>query len=1013
MPRLEHFFLGPFSVKLAGKPVTGFESDKVRALLAYLAVEAGRAHSRDALCALIWPDQPDDTTRQNLRHVLYKLRQALSDTERDGLPAFLLVTPQTVQLNPDADTWLDVTAFSERVLSCRSHRHRSVRGCPACIGRLREAAALYRGDFLEGFSVGESEPFEEWLLIVQEGLHRQALEAFAHLAEYYQARGEYELALDYARRQIGLEPWREEAHRQVMRLLALTGQRAAALAQYDTCRHALATQLGIEPETETRALYELIRDGAQQGAGAPEGADTDLSALLGVRTPPHNLPPQLTPFVGREDELAQLAELLQDPEYRLVTLTGPGGIGKTRLALRAAAGQAGAFEHGIFFVSLASVASLDFLASPIARATGLALQGRDEPQAQLIDYLSRKEMLLVLDNFEHLLAGVDLIVEILQRAPGVNLLVTSREHLGLQAESVFDISGLRFPEWAGDESGPVRARDGSTDALAAYSAVQLFVERARRVQRSFSLSPETAAGVAQVCALVAGVPLAIELAAARAGQFAPSEIAGSIRRSLDFLATSFHDVPLQHRSLRAVFDYSWGLLSGEERVAFRKLAVFRGGWYAEAAEQIAGSSRQTLGSLAAKSLVQRDESGRYGIHELLRQYASERLDEEPEECGAVQARHAGYYLEFVESAAPELRGPRQKVWLDSFEKEHDNLRAALSWALEQQQAEAALSLATKMRRFWEIRGYLAEGRRWLEAALALGDAPKLLRARALSSAAALATLQSDHTQTIDQLQEALALYRELGDKDGVAEALNNLGAVMSDLNEYRRSLEYFEEALPLRRETGNMRSVALLLYNIGTTLVFLGDVEPGAAYLEECVSIYREMEDQWGVALALQGLAMVPLAQADFRRAGELSSESAAFFRELGDKSALAISLVFLGQATLYSGDAGSELYFREALETFTGLQEEIGPFHAECLEGLAAIFGARGDPEKAALLFGAAEALRETIDVSLTPAMAPPYDRTVAAAREQLDSPAWHAAWWEGRALAVDQAIAYALEDA
>jgi predicted ATPase/DNA-binding SARP family transcriptional activator len=975
----------------------------VRALLAYLAVEAGRAHSRDALVALIWPDQPDETARQNLRHVLYKLRQTLHDTtERADTPAFLVVTPQTVQLNPDADIWLDMAVFSSLMATCRSHRHRRVRSCPACVVRLREAATLYRGDFLEGFFMGESAPFEEWLLIEREGLHRQALEVFVHLAEHHVGRGEHERALEYAYRQLEFEPWREQAHRQVMKLLALTGQRSAALAQYETCRRVLSEQMGIEPEPETIELYELIKTGDQES-----GIRNEESVIPDPRK--HNLPPQLTPFIGREEELAQLAEILQDPDYRLVTITGPGGIGKTRLVLEAATQQIGAFDDGVYFISLASLVSPDYLASSIAQATGLMLQGVEEPSTQLLDYLAGKEMLLVLDNFEHLLDGTDLLVEILKTAPRVSLLVTSREQLGLQAESVFEIEGLRFPETAG---GPGRS-DRSSSIIESYSAVQLFMERARRVKRGFSLSQEMAAGVIEICRLVNGVPLAIELASARVGEHIPSDIAQAISRNLDFLSTSFRDVPQQHRSLRAVFNYSWSLLSDQERSAFRRLSVFRGGWESAASTAAADASEQALASLASKSLVQKDDSGRYSLHELLRQYAAERLDEDPDECDSTQVRHVNYYLEFIETAGPELRGAQQVVWLGRIEKEHDNLRAALNWGVDQRQAEVALRLAISMRRFWEIRGYLVEGRRWLEAAMGLGDAPKLLRARALSSAAALASLQSDHSQTTAQLEESLALYRELGDKDGIAEALNNLGVVVSELNEYERSLDYYEEALALRRETGNKRSMALLLYNIGTTLVFLDNVDRGAGYLEECVTIYKELQDQWGVALALQGLGMVPMAQGDFPRAGELLTESVTLFRELGDKSALSISLVSLGQARLYGGDTGSEQSFIEALQIFNELQQTLGPFHAECLEGLAGVSGARGRPEKAARLFGAAESIREAIDVSLTPAMREPYDKTVEIASKELDDPTWQAAWNEGRGMTPEQAIDYALERA
>ncbi|MFL5733370.1 MAG: BTAD domain-containing putative transcriptional regulator, partial [Chloroflexia bacterium] len=741
MSGLSLSFLGAFGVTLDDKPVTGFDADKNRALLAYLAVEGAHPHRRDSLAGLLWPDQPEDAARRNLRQALYKLRQVLGEGSD---PPYLVVAGDTVQFNAAANCLTDVRAFTGLVAACHSHRHRRLQSCGSCMGRLRQAVELYRGDLLEGFFLGDSAAFEEWMLVEREGLRRQVVEALISLAAYHEARGEYDLASTYAHWQLELEPWREEAHVQVMRLLAVAGQRSAALAQYEVCRRVLSEELGIEPDAQTTALYEQIR-----AAPAGEGA------RFQPHTPPLNLPAQLTPFIGREEELAQIAGLLQEPDYRLLTLTGPGGIGKTRLALQAAADQAGAFKHGIYYVPLASLQSPEFLPSSVAQGLNLTLKPAEQPKAQLLNYLAEKELLLVLDNFEHLLEGVDLLVDIVQQAPHVSMLVTSREQLGLQAEFIFNLEGLSYPDesddgrWTMDDGvvEPVSLSPSSivhrpssaagtrpSSALASYTAIQLYIERARRVQRGFSLSPATAPGVASICRLVGGLPLAIVLAAARTGQFPTAEIAVSIQRNLDFLATSFRDMPQQHRSLRAVFDYSWSLLAEDERQVFLKASVFRGG-FDEAALSILDSGPQAnpkskigvssgppklvglLGALIRQSLLRRTPEGRYEMHELLRQYAAEKLEQVPDERDQTLDRHALHYLALAEEAEPQLRGPDQKLWYDWLELELNNVRAALTWTNESGNAEVALRLAAALRIFWWTRGYVSEGREHLASAL--------------------------------------------------------------------------------------------------------------------------------------------------------------------------------------------------------------------------------------------------------------------------------------------------------
>jgi predicted ATPase/DNA-binding SARP family transcriptional activator len=601
MARLACSFLGTFQVTLGEKPVTDFVSDKARALLAYLAVERNRPHRRETLAGLLWPDRPQSVALNSLRQALFNLRRAIGD--QDASPPILFITRHTVQFNPNSDHWLDVTAFIERVVVSKSHPHHRLETCGLCIQHLHLAAYMYRGNFLEGLNPAGSLAFEEWALLRREWLHGQGLDVLQSLADYYEQRGDYEQARDFARRQIELDPWREEAHQQLMRVLALSGERSAALAQYETCRLILGEELGTEPAQETIVLYRRIWAGEMSVSSLP---------------PAHTLPIQLTPFIGREKELAQIAERLNQPGCRLLTLIGPGGIGKTRLAIQVAADKLDHFADGVYFVPLASFISAESLASAMADAVRFSFLNGENPEAQLVDYLREKEMFLVLDGFEHLLQGADLVLRILRNAPRVTILLTSQQRLGFQAECLFEIKGLAYAE-----SEQVREDDN-------YSAVELFVERARRARADFALTAENTPGVMRICRLVEGMPLGIELAAARVGELSCEQIAREIERSLDFLATDLRDVPERHRSLRAVFEHSWNLLAEKEKNVLSQLAVFRGDFQSEAAELVVAASPSAIAGLVEKSFLSPTPAGCYHMHAVLRKYAAEKLVAVPE-----------------------------------------------------------------------------------------------------------------------------------------------------------------------------------------------------------------------------------------------------------------------------------------------------------------------------------------------------------------------------------------------
>ncbi len=942
MPHLTLSLLGPLQVSLDGQAVGSFAYNKARALLAYLAVESDQLHQRDAIVGLLWPDMPDAAARTNLRQVLTSLR----DTIGVGDPAapFLLTTRDTLQFNPASDYTLDVTRFIDLLDACAKHRHRHIARCLACATRLEEAVALYHGDFLAQLSSIDSAPFEEWLVVKREALHQRAAEALAQLARHHEQWGDTVRARQLLTRLIELEPWDEAAYGQLMRSLARAGQRSAALAQYETCRRILAEQFGVEPSPVTQKLIEQIR------AGLP----------IEDTSPPRSteLPIVTTKLIGRDVELAELSDLLSDPAQRLLTIVGPGGIGKTRLALAALTATAPIFADGAVFVPLAALSSADLLPATILSALGLTLEQQVSPEQQLIDHLRSRELLLVLDNFEHLLANVELIKRIVQQAPQITLLITSRERLALQAERVFELEGLDYP-----------ALEVTAD-IERYQAVQLFVERAQRLQRKFQLAPDNAAAVARICRLVEGLPLAIELAASTINVQSCAAIADGIANDLRALATRFHDVSERHRSMWAAFEHSWRLLTADEQQVFSRLSVFRGGFQLEAAQQISNASPTMLAALIDKSLVQRETTGRYDLHDLLRQYGQGKLSEAGN-LKQAHERHLTWFLQLATTAEPQLMGKEQARWLEQLEAENDNLRTALQWSLEQGLFDQAAQLSSALWRFWWTRGYLSEGRQWYSRIYAHRDALSAeMSAKLFNQAGVLAVQQGDFAEAQRLFEANLALNRERGNLSGIANVLNNLGALTIEQAHYDQARIFLEESLPLRRQLGNKAHIAATLNNLGTVAQYQADLTSAQQYFDESLALYRELEDTRSIAGVLNNLGGIALFERDLPQAQAFYRESLTLRHAVGDKAGI-----------------------------------------AECLEGLAAVAVRQAQPRRSAQLYGAAATLRENVGSPLPPTDEATNEPYTKESQAQLGIAVWAEAFSAGHALTLEQVITYALE--
>lgn len=939
MPQLALHLLGPFQALFDGISITTFETHKVRALLAYLAVEADRPHSRDELIGLLWPDQPDPAARASLRQALANLRKAIGD--RSAETPYLDITSDSIQFQHSSDVESDVVIFTELIAACRSHAHRRLAACRSCAQRLQQAVELYRGDFLTQLVQLDSEALEEWTLLKRERLHHMALDALYALAEYHDRRGEYDQEQHFARRQLELDPWREEAHRQLMRALACSGQRSAALAQYEVCRHVLKVELGVKPVPETIRLYERIRDGFDDGLSASTAA---------VR-----LPASPTPFIGREREISEVIELLEDPAHRLVTIVGTGGIGKTRLAVIAARELVHAFKDGVTFVSLAALNSIEFLALAILTALDVSLDGQVDAGTQLHAYLRQREMLLIIDNWEHLLpqdGGIELLAEMLQHAPGLTVLATSRERLGLQAEWLFDLRGLDYPQ------GLLEAKPETC------SATQLFMQRARQVQHQLIFSQADLSAITRICQLVEGLPLAIELAAASVGMLSCAEIADEITAGLQTLTSRFRDVPERHRSVWAAFEHSWNLLSEQGRCALRQVSVFRGGWEAEAAAQVAGASLDTLTVLVDKSLLRREASGRFDMHELVRQYARAKLIEACEEH-PINSRHLGYFARLAEEAERGLRSAEQVMWLKRLESDLDDVRIALTWATSNGDAELGLRLAGALWRFWMLHGHINEGGSWLETLLArtsqAASAPRpdslefrqhqAIRAMMLSRAAWLSIVCGNVERAVALADEGLNLSRTAGSKAAMGFALVIKGAVAVNCNDWDRARALYEESLTVLDESEHKWYVAAAYYRLGILATLQEDFAGAGVWVEKSLTLFRNLGDRVSVADALFMLAQVVDSQNETAKAISLLQESLALNRELGAKGHMLIRALYaLGSIALGQGDLeqAGQLY-QECLTRSRdiGVTSLIG----EALYGLALVAQYQGKLERAAEL--------------------------------------------------------------
>ncbi len=929
MSDLRLFLFGTPRSECDGAPVK-LTRRKVTALLAYLAV-TGQPHSREAVATLLWPDFDATSAYAYLRNALWMLKQMpLADRVE--------VEQETLTFRQDEATWVDVVRFEAALASRRAHPHPEREVCEACIPLLEEAVALYQGDFMAGFTLEDSAAFDEWQFFQAESLRRAYTGALEKLTLWYSPR-EPETALDYARRWQSCDPLHEGAHQHLMTLYAQLGQRAAALHQYETLIRDLRAQ-GLAPSDETVAFYQRIRAAdVPQVARPREIISTDQSS--GV-FPRHNLPTPSTAFVGRRAELAELQRLLDDPETRLITLTGPGGIGKTRLSLRAAEATLAAFPDGIFFIPLATVETPDMIVSTMADVLKLVLyqQSAAAPFAQLAHYLHDKRMLLVLDNLEQALSGAVLLADLVQQTRVLKLLVTSRERLNVQGEWVLELHGLRYPETAEAGAAVVDVTD--------YGAVRLFIERAQRINHAFAPGAEDIAAIVRICRLVEGMPLGLELAAAWTKLLSCQEIADEIAVSLDFLSLALRDLPERHQSLRAVFTRSWSLLSKEEQACYCALAVFRGGCTRAAAKAVAGASLPLLASLIDKSMLYRAALDRYDILHVLRQYAEEQLAASPELNDAVRDRHSEYYLDWLHRLEPVLKGPGKEVAygqlaaLEAIDMERENIHAAWAWAAAHGEFDRLHAATFSLGMFCDIRSRFREGLTLFGEVVAALDQPGVAAPPVLlglllgiQGECLLRLSQPDARETLQRSMQILDAAQP-GPELALTNVLNSYTGTWYPPEEVDRRLN---DSLAFYRANNDLWGVALTLGVIGEGLhIFVyHNREAARDYVQQSLAIRRQIGDLWGMAIALFTLGMIAEWGEAFVDARQCYQESLELRQRLKDVNGAANCMQSVGRVTYRLGDRDTA---REMLQQSLKLLREIGASHGspDTLEALAQI---------------------------------------------------------------------------
>ena len=1021
------YLLGPLRVELDGGAIN-LSRRKVESLLVYLLLHP-EPQTREQLATLLWGDTADSQARHSLRTALATLRKEVD-------PDLLLVDRDRVQRNPAFPLWTDLDAllaWEGKLESANS-------------ALFQRQLALWQGELAAGL-------YDEWLTGEREYYRARLLKLFLQVTQTLRTRSDYGAAIAVAQQILTVDPANEEAHQHLMFCYVAAGDRPAALRQYEQCERALQADLDVPPMPATTALYQWIK----QQAGAEGGAAAKIT----------NLPIPLTSFVGRTAAMTAVKRLLTPAPQaaRLLTLSGAGGSGKTRLAIQVATDLIDRFAHGVWWVELAALTDDAQVVLAVARALGINAAPHVPVLDAIANFVGDKALLLVIDNCEHLIEAVaHLATTLLSRCPNLQLLTTSREALNITGETLWPVPTLSLPD---------PQEIGLTDLLLQFECIRLFFERATAVQPSFQLTLANAPAVIEICTRLDGIPLAIELAAARVKVLPVEQIAARLTSTLGarfaLLTQGQRTAQPRQQTLRAAIDWSYDLLDEAERRLFRLVAVFRGGFTLEALEQVVNAAvmdglstidnlLDLLTQLVDKSLVivEQQAQTRYHLLETLREYALEQFPT-PAEWQAVQHRHALCLLAWAEQAAPHLLESQQQAWLNQFEVEQANLRAALDYLYTSAAYDPAMRLAVAMGRFWGARGYMSEGRAWFEKLLTkrTDAAPSSVApasvaptsvAKALNAAGFLSFRQSDFAEALALFTQGLALFQQLDDVQGMAETLQNLASVeipqgkialaqqhleqslalcqqlqdnygiariqqhlghlAYDQDKLTEARAYFVESLARYRAFGDQVRIANLLLNLGNTVKLLGDHATAQRALQECLTISRAIGHQGLIGTVLRSLGLEALEQKAYTQARLYGEESLQLMRAIGDKSNMGFALLLLGKVAHKLGENQQAVtYYGQNLQIMVALNYRW-PIY-DVLEQIAALLLETDQQLHAAARFlGVAHAIRQetgNTDATATKDV----DQSVTNLRQQLGNDRFNRLWTAGQTAPLAEIVA------
>ena len=948
-PILHVQLLGDFRLAYGDALLPTVSTARLKSLLAYLLLHRDAPQSRHHLAFLFWPDSTEAQAHNNLRQSLHRLRRSLPDAER-----FLQGDTQTIRWLPNSPFVLDVAEFEKAVESAESD------------DSLENAVSLYHGELLPGC-------YDDWILFDRERLQQKFHLILERLIQSYEKQGDYRTAIRHAERLLRADPLGEETYQQLIHLHLSSGDRTGAMRVYQTCARVLKRELDVEPSPETQAIFK----GFQKTQAQPARYGSS-------RKRTNNLPTYLTSFIGRDTDLERLTRILSPRDLltggeRLLTLTGSGGCGKTRLAVQAASTLNGEFPDGVWFIDIATLTNPDLISNAIASVFNIQQQPERDLLLSIIDHLQDKELLLVFDNCESMVSPCARVIELLLHSCfRIQIIATSREKLNVPGERVWSISPLSLPD----------DTDLTVSALARSDAARLFIERACSVLPTFVPSPDNAAPIVQICHKLDGLPLAIELAAARVAVLTPAQIATRLDNAFQLLARANPSIPLRHQTLLSTIDWSYDLLSESERLLFQRLSVFSGGFTLEAVEAICADREgqveirssdilDLLSRLIDKSLVivsdwVHMDHLRYRLLQPTWQYAHEKLthsnDWEP-----LRLRHLDYFLNLAEEAELHFIRVEQVTWFDRLLAEHDNLMAAIDWSFKSNELTRALRLIGSLWYYWLARSYYKEGLMNLMRTIEITKTEPLspARAKALWAAGAMYLWSdSDWSKAYPLLEEALAASRVLGDKQIIAGSLGTLGA----------------------------------------TAFAQGDYAAAYTYLIESLSIFPAVDDKHGMGWSLAYLGDLFHLRNDDEQAQSLYEKSVENFREIGDINSLAYPIRRLGVIALERGNDDLAIsFFKDSLKMNREVNYPKGI--AACLGALARVELRQGQFIRAAKLYGAAKTLLDAVAGKLFPTDQAEFESTIATLQTHLDDLSLENAMAEGRGMGIAGAVDYALK--